>query len=390
MHECLPLSTRSRAALRAGPQAVFRDKLWNVTGIEAALECMNAHEPELSTKMRRLLHQVANLGGAKPRDLQFLLHYSQPGEDLLHVLEVRVLSGKLAWACVVIVAPHGLTISSFVLAQAEHLGSKEGVELIELLRPLLELKPKPDDIRSPLRHGSPKKTDPQDHPAAVGRLSLCFSESQTGFKTPNSWARGCHQIGMIWKRFSASSGTLYLSFIAHSLSCLFPANHQEEVDVRDVNFNLSSDEEDNGRKDEEEEEDDDPFSGSGTMEAQADGVMALISPHVSNLVHNPSATQVRPTPSLGFAAVNDMRGGRRRGATCAELQLTLWPVPVSPGDGRGRGAGRAVLRRGDAGGGRGGCAAWYGWALHAPEPRDDPGTPPSLDTGAGTQEEWRL
>jgi hypothetical protein len=85
----LPLPACSRAALCiADAQAVFRDKLWSVTGVEAALECMNAHEPELSTKMRRLLHQVANLGGAKPRDLQFLLHYSQPGEDLLHLLEV--------------------------------------------------------------------------------------------------------------------------------------------------------------------------------------------------------------------------------------------------------------------------------------------------------------
>jgi hypothetical protein len=79
-----------------------------------------------------------------------------------------------------------------VLPQAEHLGSKEGVELIELLRPLLELKPKPDDIRSPLRHGSPKKTDAQDQPA-VGRLpSLFFQKVEVDSRyAPRSWARDC-------------------------------------------------------------------------------------------------------------------------------------------------------------------------------------------------------
>jgi hypothetical protein len=89
----------------------------------------------------------------------------------------------------------------------------------------------------------------------------------------------------IWPSFPSPSPTFV------------PANQEEEVDVRDVNFNLSSDEEDNGAKDEEEEEED-PFSGSGTMEVQADGVMALVSPHVSNLVHNPSDTQVGPTAKL--------------------------------------------------------------------------------------------
>lgn len=93
--------------------------------------------------------------------------------------------------------------------------------------------------------------------------------------------------------FSASYAPIWPSFPSPSPTFV-PATQEEEVDVRDVNFNLSSDEEDNGAKDEEEEEED-PFSGSGTMEVQADGVMALVSPHVSNLVHNPSDTQVRPT-----------------------------------------------------------------------------------------------
>lgn len=150
------------AVVVGGLQAVFREKLWSVTGISAVVECLSCHDRDMGPKLCGVLCLASVMGGAKAKDLPFLLHYSQPGEDLLHLLQVgtrhtgwrsrqagsraRHDGDMVPHAPVVTDLPVGMGgCAGVVPPQEDHSFHRDGRELIDLLTPLLELKPKPEE-----------------------------------------------------------------------------------------------------------------------------------------------------------------------------------------------------------------------------------------------------